>query len=461
MADPQYTSVVEPNAGFRAWRTLVEKSLKGRDFSALQSRTRDGIVIDPLYPPRPDGAPLPGRGPRPWTIVQILDHPDPERANEQALADILGGATGLCLRFTGASLAGARGLPPTAESLAIVLDGVDLAALNLHVDPHSQGPEIAGWLRDLVAKRSIAPELTRIAFGLDPVARLVQTQPDPDREGRLPALFSDLARSGFKAPIAELDARPFHEAGATEAQELAAILACAVWWLRALEKSGHSAETSLPLFGASLSVDHDQFVSIVKIRALRLLWARLAELCAVPPIPLRIHAQTSRRMMARAGSHTNLVRATIAAFAAGVAGADSIAVLPYSEALGNPAPAARALARNTHLLLLEEAHIYRVADPAAGSGALEALTASLAEQGWTEFQEIEREGGIIASLCSGAFPQRIAAAREALRADVASGAVPIVGAVVYRDPGESQDLAPDRPDIAGLLAPVRLEEMAV
>lgn len=461
MADPQYPPSAGHEPAFQAWRQLVEKGLQARDFSALQSRTRDGIVIEPLYPPHSDTSPLPGRGARPWTIVSLIDDADPERANAQVLADLGGGATGICLRFAGSPLAAGSGLPAAAEPLAVALDCVDLAHVRLRIDPHPLGPEIAGWVRDLIARRSIATELTDIAFGLDPVAAELQGSATPQTADRLVEVFAELQQSGFKAPVAELDARPFHEAGATEAQELAALIASAAWWLRALEKTGFAPDAVLSAMGASLSVDRDQFLSIAKIRALRLLWARIEDLCQTAPGHVRIHAETSRRMMAGAAPHTNLVRATIASFAAAVGGADSIAVLPYSAPLGAPDAAARALARNTQHLLIEESQLHRVADAAAGSGALEALTDALAEHAWAEFQRIEGDGGIVASLRSGAFPARIAAAREILRREVADGAVPLVGATMFRDPGEAAGAVSSEAGGSSRLAPVRLESMAV
>jgi methylmalonyl-CoA mutase len=203
--------------------------------------------------------------------------------------------------------------------------------------------------------------------------------------------------------------------------------------------------------------DCDQFLSIAKVRALRLLWARLQELCSTPLSHLPIHAETSRRMLTAAATHTNLVRTTVAAFAAAVGGADSIAVRPYSAALGSPVEGARTLDRNTHHLLLHETNLHRVADPSAGSGAVEALTEALAEAAWAEFRKIESEGGIIGSFRSGALPARIAAAREQLGRQVAEGAVPLVGATVYRDPEAAEVTVTCD---TGPLRPVRLEHLA-
>lgn len=441
------------------WRRLVEPQLKGRDFASLQSRTRDGIVIEPLYAGRIDTALLSGRGGRRWLVVQSVDNPDPDLAAEQAQKDLRGGATGLALRFAEPAC---PGLPPTEEALRSALEGIDVATVHLRLEPHPSAHELAGWLRALIARRGIAPERMDVSFGLDPVATAVSPATDPAASDALVASFIDLHRAGFRRGLATLDARSVHEAGGTETQEIAAILAAAAWWLRALDARGIDAAAVLPTFCAALAVDRDQFLSIAKLRAVRLCFARLEELCGTKPSHLWLHAETSRRMMTRADPHTNLLRTTIAAFSAGIGGADSVMVHPFTEALGVADGHARALARNIQHLLLEESNLHRVADPAAGSGAVEALTDALAERAWNEFQAIEHEGGLVESLRSGSLSSRIFEARQALAREIESGAAPLVGATTHRDPAEpgladqpSTDVVP-----AAGLTPIRLEALA-
>lgn len=469
MADPYRPSAAEravalppdhASSGLHEWRQLVEKALKGRDFSTLRSSTRDGIPVEPLYLPRTDALPLLGQGGRRWIITQIIDDRDPERANGQAIADLRGGVTGLALRFAGAASARGAGLPVSEAALQFALDGVDLAAVHLRIDAHSRALETARWLREHVGRQGVAPELTDIAWGFDPIA-LSGAAEAADAQA-VAAAFADLEGAGFKGPLAEIDSRAIHESGGSEAQELAVSLAGAVWWLRALGGAGVAPDAALPLFGTTLAVDHDQFVSIAKLRALRLLWARLLELCDAPLSPLRIHAETSWRMMIRSEPHTNLLRTTVAAFAAGVGGADSVAVLPFDAALGRSDRSARALARNIQHLLLEESHLYRVGDPSAGSGLVEALTEALAVSAWAEFQAIEREGGILESLAAGALQARVAHARKELQAALVSGAAPLVGATIYRQAGQPAFHGREHPasDAPAGLAPVDLESLA-
>ena len=142
-------------------------------------------------------------------------------------------------------------------------------------------------------------------------------------------------------------------------------------------------------------------MTIAKLRAARRLWARVAEVVGEPNTgAATVHAVTSLPMMAQRDPWVNMLRTTLASFAAGVGGADTVLVHPFDVAIPNGFPGtspsfARRIARNTQLLLLEESHIGRVLDPAGGSWFVEDLTEQLAEQAWKHFQDIESRGGFV------------------------------------------------------------------
>ncbi|HEX2256930.1 MAG TPA: methylmalonyl-CoA mutase family protein [Afifellaceae bacterium] len=418
------------------WRRLVEAALDGASLESLSSETREGLAVAPLYPQPRDARPLfarPSDGA--WGIVQRLDHPDPAEANAQARRELERGATGLALVHEDAAAADGFGLPPGSESLRRLLDGLPLDRVILRVEPHPHGPTTALHLAKLIEARQLERPALQFAFGLDPIGVAAA---QGGFAGDWPEIAADhvdiaeqLAEFGFNGPVFEADGRIYAAAGADAVHELAAILAAAAAYLRLVDAYGAPPELQFKLIGVTLAVDADQLVSIAKLRAARLLWARMQEVCGAPRTRLRLHAETARLMMMRADPHTNLLRTTIAAFAAGVGGADSLTVLPFNIALGLPDAFARRLARNTQLLLIEESHLHRIADPAAGSGAVEAMTEELGRRAWAAFREIEREGGIVESLKAGRLQARLAAQREALVARL--GVTGLVGLTHYID----------------------------
>ena len=185
----------------------------------------------------------------------------------------------------------------------------------------------------------------------------------------------------------EADGRTWHELGASEAQELGATLADAVSKLRAM--AGLNDAFLVRSVGITLAAGQDMFVTLAKFRAIRLLWSKVLEASGLPQAPLKLHAETSWRMMAKLDPHSNILRATAAVFGAALGGADSITVLPFSLAQGLPNSFARRVARNVQTVLAEEANLWRVADPASGAGYVETLTQGLCETAWTVFQRAE------------------------------------------------------------------------
>jgi methylmalonyl-CoA mutase len=224
---------------------------------------------------------------------------------------------------------------------------------------------------------------------------------------------------GFKGPFAAADGRVIHDAGGSEVQELAFVLACGVGYLRAIEQAGVPLEDAQGMVYARLSADADQFLTLAKFRALRLLWARIEQACGLAPKPLFVAADTAWRMLTQRDANVNMLRATMATFSAGLGGANAITVLPHTLALGLPDDFARRVARNTQLVLLEESNLAKVSDPAAGSGGIETLTGQLCEAAWVLFQEIETAGGLFASLEQNFIQRKVAATRAAREASIA------------------------------------------
>jgi methylmalonyl-CoA mutase len=282
----------------------------------------------------------------------------------------------------------------------------------------------------------------------DPIAALARGLPAPVATA-LQGQAAELERRAIAGSAAIADGRVWHAAGATDEQELAVVLATYVELLRMLDTTGR--------LGVTLVADMDQFRTIAKFRAARLLLARISELAMLNNEMPSVHAETAWRMMTTMSAETNVVRTAIAAFGAAVGGADSITVLPFDIAVGANDALARRLARNTQLILAHESGLARVADPGAGSGAIEAMTARLAEAAWRRFQSIEKLGGIIAAVREGSLLRDIAAARLARTAGVVNGETRMVGVNIYREDGKASPTAHPAPaDRSPGLTPSRL-----
>lgn len=423
-----------PQADHDQWRKLVDAVLKGAPFEKLVSKTHDGMTIQPIYPRAKGAAPVAGRAPAaPWTIMQRIDHPDAREANKQALHDLENGATGLVLVFAGSVGARGFGLPPTKEALETVLDGVHLdAGITIELQFAPQSCDLVRDLADLIKSRGTDPAACDIRFGIDPLGtRAVQGASASDwaeiARG-VAQVATGLAALGFKSPALAADGRVIHDAGGSEAQELSFVLASATAYLRALEAAGMPLDQARDMIYARLSADADQFLTLAKFRALRLLWARIEDSCGLTPKSLFVGAETAWRMLTQRDPSVNMLRATVATFSAALGGTNSLVVLPHTLALGLPNAWARRIARNTQLILLEESNLDKVADPAAGAGGIEALTQELCASAWTQFQEIEKAGGAFAALTAGVIQPKVAATRAARdkaigkRRDVLTGA---------------------------------------
>jgi len=449
--EPPISPADFPAATEADWRKLVDAALKGGSFERLKSRSYDGLTIEPLYSSTREASSVAGRASgAAWTVMQRVDHPDPAAANVQAREDLEGGATGLVLVFAGSVSANGFGLEANSAALAGVFAGIDPRGivLDLNLSPPTRG--MAREVAALIKNHGIAPGAVDLRFSINPVGGFAvagrSARGWQELAASLAATVAALTNDGFRGPFAVADGRVIHNAGGSEAQELAFALASAVAYLRALEQSGLALQAAYDAIYFRLTADADQFLTTAKFRALRKLWARVASAAGLSAKPAIVTAETAWRMLTRRDAYGNILRSTIAVAAAGLGGADAITVLPHTATLGLPDAFARRVARNMQLVLLEESNLARVAEPAAGSGAFEALTEQLCFAAWTQFQEIEHAGGAWAALESGLLQRNVAAVRAARQQAVARGKEILTGTNAYPDIAETPpavlDVAP-------------------
>ncbi|SDT18655.1 heterodimeric methylmalonyl-CoA mutase small subunit [Actinoplanes derwentensis] len=408
----------------------------------LAAQTYDGLRIPALQTAGSADLPptgLPGRFPfvrgaraaggliGGWDVRQRHTDANHKEVREAALADLENGATSLWLRV------GDGALP--LEALPDALDGIhlDLAAVVLDSGDAfaAAGPAWFTLLEARGAGTTRAAGKARGGFGADPLGWRARTGDPSGLAGALRDAAVLAARCTAQAPglrAITVDATIYHDAGGSEAEELGCAVAAGVGYLRALTGAGLTVVQALDQLEFRFAATADQFATIAKLRAARRVWARVAEICGVPGAGgQRQHAVTSAAMMTARDPWVNLLRTTVAAFAAGVGGADAVTVLPFDHRLGRPDGFARRLARNTQILLVEEAHVARVADPAGGSWYVERYTDELARAAWDWFTTVERAGGLAAALDSGLVADRLAATWQRRRENLAHRRDPITG----------------------------------
>ncbi|GAA4457723.1 methylmalonyl-CoA mutase subunit beta [Phytohabitans houttuyneae] len=400
----------------------------------LATSSHDGVRSAPLYT-RADTAPaagLPGlfpftRGGRAagavvsgWDVRQRHDEADPKLANEAIHADLENGATSLWLAL------GEDGL--AAGALPDVLDGVYLDLAGVVLDAGGAALEAAeAWLGFAASTGVAAADLSG-GLGLDPLGWRARTGLEGPPLPAVAALAGRLTTGYPGLRAVTVDATVYHDAGAGDAQELGCAAAAGVAYLRALTGAGLDAAAAFGQLEFRYAATADQFATIAKLRAARRIWSRVAELCGVPDAGAqRQHAVTSAAMMTARDPWVNMLRTTLACFAAGVGGADAVTVRPFDERLGGPDGFSRRIARNTQALLLDEAHAGRVVDPAGGSWYVERLTEETARAAWDWFTEIERAGGMAAALGSGLVADRLAETWQRRAASIAHRRDPITG----------------------------------
>jgi methylmalonyl-CoA mutase len=395
-------------AVLRKARRMSDEDPDDLVWSKLARTTLDGIVVAPLgTPDLLEGVSSSGRPARSgdWDIRSQLSVTDAKAGNEQVLVDLEGGVTSLWLTL---------GDDPDLEAL---LKGVyvDLAPVVLE----SRGDALAA-ARAYVAHLDATVPAPGTNLGADGLA--------PDDV--LVAVARLALGTGVLGVV--VDATTVHDRGASDAQELAHSLSVGARVLRVLTEAGIGLEQAVGLVEFRYAVTDEQFPSIAKLRAARRLWARVLELSGVEQerwMQQRQHAVTSRPMMSTYDPYVNMLRTTVAAFAAGVGGADSVTVLPFDSPLGLPDVLGRRVARNTSALLMSESHVARVADPAGGSYAVEKLTDDLARAAWEIFGRLE-EGG--------SLDTEIAATVEEREKQVARRSRPITGLTEFPHLAETQ-----------------------
>lgn len=403
-----------PPISTEAWMAAIAEDLKGADFEKrLVKKTEDGLSVRPFY--RKEDLPAsvgdaPGQFPytrgasrgKPWAIRQGFRAPSPREANEQARYALMRGCEQLALVLYPA---GTKVL--SSEDFETLLDGVFLNAVPVVLNAGPLGPQALALYANLASKHNLRLHELEGGLDYDPIVNSIRgysaAQPEEWRSQLEPVLaFASKRLPKFR--VLGVQGQAFDDAGAGVAQQVAYTLALFSEYLAGTAiPAGELAKRTELRFG----IGSNYFLEVAKLRAARLLTARLLEAFGVKGVMPTLHAVTSSANMAAYDPHVNMLRVTTEAMSAAVAGVDSISVQAYDVAFKAPDQFSERIARNVQVLLREESHLAKVADPLGGSYAVESLTAQVADQAWAMFQGIEAAGGFVAAWNAGTISEQI------------------------------------------------------
>ena len=384
----------------------------------LIKTTYDGIPINPLYnrADELDEAALPGVFPyrrgaagvgqenQGWGVAESFDE---KSTNQQILDSLYNGTTNLVIQGS--------------ADIATLLNGVYLSLCPVRLFAGVRTVEQAKALFAIADRQQETPQL--IELGATPLTSMVNGGATISLDDTIELAKQAAQRDNTRAIL--VDAVTFSNQGATDAEEIGLALAAGVEYLRALTDAGFTIEQALDQISFRFATTDEQFAQIAKFRAARQLWARVAEIVGAPEHgTCPQHALTAPVMFTQRDPWVNMLRSTVAAFAAGVGGATDVEVLPFDWAIPGGLPKtsrsfARRIARNTNLLLLEESHLSHVIDPGGGSYFIEAFTTQLADKAWEVFTSVEAEGGLQQAIAAGTVAKLLDDAHEAQRKDIA------------------------------------------
>lgn len=425
----KYNNLFEefPPVSTQQWMDKITADLKGADYNKkLVWKTNEGFDVQPFY--RAENMAevsflnsLPGEFPfvrgtkktnNEWLVRQSIAVTDLAEANKKALNYLMRGVDSLAFVFNGGDV--------TVADLEVLLKDVCLPAVEVNF-VGCCSVKVAEAFAEYVKKAGYDLAEVKGSVEYDPFGKFAVT--GVLRNGAEHVLANAAKLIGLTSEMKKfktlaVNGKNFGNAGASAVQELGFSLAQGAEYLTALTEKGVEIDAVAKKLKFNFSVSANYFMEIAKLRAARLLWAQIVKAygpkCDCSP-KMTIHAETGSWNKTVYDAYVNMLRTQTEAMSASLGGADSITVLPFNVAYEESNEFSDRIARNQQLLLKEESHFSKIADPAAGSYYIEELTAAIAENAWKLFVDVQEKGGFIAALREGfiqAEVKKMAAKRD-------------------------------------------------
>jgi methylmalonyl-CoA mutase len=434
------------------WEEVITKDLKGADYEKkLVWKTMEGISVRPYY--RAEDLDklnhlesAPGEFPfvrgtsneNKWKIRQgYCAHESFQKANAQAIDGLAKGVESVGFCIDGAK-------PISKEKMDVLLKGIDLSKTEVNFEGCScETPAIVESFIAVALERGVKANEIKASFDFDPLRSLTTTgnfccSNYTKNYSKCMQLVAEYPR----IKVIGVEGYSFNDAGATLVQELGFALAMGSEYMNTLLEMGFSADEAASRIKFTFSVGSNYFMEIAKFRAARLLWANITDTYGAKNEEfkkIRIHAVTSQWNQTVYDSYVNMLRATTEAMSASLAGVDSLEVLPFDYQYREPSDFSNRIARNVQIILKEESHFDKIADPAAGSYYIETLTNSIAEQSWKLFRSVEEKGGYTEAFIAGYIQSEIKATTAKRDLNIATRREIYVGTNQYPNFSEKAD----------------------
>ncbi len=433
-----------PPVTTQEWEETINKDLKGADYDKkLVWNTIEGFKVKPYYRSEdldslsylnvnPDAFPF-VRGSKKdnnnWDIRQDIDTENVKEANRIALDAVAKGANAIGFSAKSANC---------AEDIKALVNGLDLIQVKIHFIGGKSYLQILRWFLDVLKEQGIDSKLVAGSFNFDPFAYVLKHgefwgSEDVNYEEAV-AIIKLVNDQLPKFRAMTINGNLFHNAGSSLVQELAFALAEANEYTANLTDRGLKPEEATTNMVFSFAVGGNYFMEIAKLRAARLLWAKIVEqykpMCTCA-YNMFIHTTTSMWNKSIYDPYVNMLRTTTESMSAAIAGADSISVLPFDASYKQADDFSNRIARNQQILLKEESYLGKIVDPAAGSYYIENLTNSIAAHAWELFKQIEAKGGFAAAIKSGFIQAEIEKTAQQRDMEIATRKTTVLGTNQY------------------------------
>jgi len=441
-----------PPVSTAEWEAVITADLKGADYEKkLVWKTMDGLSVRPYY--RAEDMKnlkhlkyLPGQFPyvrstktnNKWFVRQDIEAGDAKAANAQALNVLMRGVDSL-----GFTIDSKKGI--TAAELETLLHNIAINCIETNFVAGGASLAVLPLMVEYVKKHKVNAAEVLGSVNYDPIRSLTLRGKFCKDQKQAFDAAKEIIVAAKELPnykVIGVNGSMFHNSGSTTVQELAFALAAGNEYMAELTERGLSADAIASRMKFTFSAGTNYFLEIAKFRAARLLWAQIVEAykpASKDSAKMTIHAETSRWNLSVYDPYVNMLRGTTEAMSAAIAGVDSLTVVPFDASFRSSAEFSERIARNTQIILKEECHFDKVVDPSAGSYYIEMLTASIAEEAWKLFKQVEEKGGYVKAFLGGFIQGQVEATANKRDSNIATRREIILGVNQYPNATESAE----------------------